>query len=192
MKSRVFDPRKLDVELFARDGAALQGQWPAAELERLADCAAPEAPAPGWPAVEWSAAGELRPQRGAEPQVWLKLTADARVALTCQRCLQPVNEALHVERWFHFVRNEEQAASLDAELEDDVLAMTRHLDLHELVEDELLLALPLVPRHADCSAPLPPSSTAESTGGEVVGEPETSRPNPFAALAALKGKKPGE
>ena len=184
MKMRAFDPRSLDVELFARDAATLQGQWPAADLDRLADCAAPEAPASTWPAVVWSAVGEQRTPRGAEAQSWIRLSAGTTVALTCQRCLQPVKEALHIDRWFHFARSEEQAASLDAELEDDVLAMTRHLDLRELVEDELLLGLPLVPRHADCAAPLPLGDATDSES-----ESQEARPNPFAALAALKGQR---
>jgi len=184
MKTRAFDPLSLDVELFARDAASLQGQWPAAELDRLADAAAPESPASGWPLVAWAAVGEQRAQRGAEAQTWLHLTASASVALTCQRCLRPVAEDLQIDRWFHFVRGEEQAANLDAELEDDVLAMTRHLNLRELLEDELLLGLPLVPLHQDCSAPVPMDAAPE-----LAAQAETPRPNPFAALAALKGKK---
>ncbi len=50
---------------------------------------------------------------------------------------------------------EEAAAALDAESDDDVLALESSLDLHALVEDELLLALPLVPRHDECPEPLP-------------------------------------
>jgi uncharacterized protein len=56
--------------------------------------------------------------------------------------------------------------------------MTRSLDLVSLVEDELLLALPLVPRHEVCPQPLPMSH-----GDDVQEEPA---PNPFAALAVLK------
>ncbi|MDP1159869.1 YceD family protein, partial [Klebsiella variicola] len=60
-------------------------------------------------------------------------------------------------------------------------ALPRHLDARELIEDELLLALPLVPRHANCPQPLP--------GAGEQAEPEAEqRPNPFAALAALKRK----
>lgn len=180
--ARELDPRKLDVAAFARDAASLQGQWPAAELIRLADAAAPEAPASGWPDVQWSARGEQRKPRGSEPQTWLYLEASARTALTCQRCLQPVHEAIQFERWFRFARDESEAASLDAESEEDVLALPRSLDLRELVEDELLLDLPLVPRHEVCPQALPlPSDDAEHAEQE-------ERPNPFAVLAALKKK----
>lgn len=185
MKARSFDPLKFDVDAFVRDGAALQGEWPAASLPRLADGAAPEAPPSGWPAVTWSAQGELRTPKGGQAQVWLELQAQATVALTCQRCLKPVEEHLEVSRWFRFVRDESQAAELDMESEDDVLVLARHMDLRELVEDELLLELPVVPRHDECPEPL---VAPESAQEEELAEPE--RPNPFAALAALKKSKP--
>ena len=51
MKKRTFVPEKLDIENFIRDEASLSGEWPAASLSRLAESAAPEAPATGWPAV---------------------------------------------------------------------------------------------------------------------------------------------
>lgn len=117
--------------------------------------------------------------RGGEPQVWLHLKADTCVQLECQRCLSPVQVAVHAERSFLFVQGEEAAADLDEESEDDVLALTRALDLRSLVEDELLLALPLVPRHEVCPEPLPlPAKDAALDSDE--------KPNPFAVLASLK------
>lgn len=181
MKSRALNPLKLDVDVFAREGGALDGEWPAASLQRLADTAAPEAPASGWPAVRWSAAGEIRTPRGGEAQIWLRLDAAVQVAQTCQRCLKAVREDISISRWFRFVRDEEQAAQLDMDGEDDVLALPRHLSLQELAEDELLLALPLVPRHDVCPEPLPVAGT-----DELEDEALEERPNPFAALAALK------
>jgi uncharacterized protein len=185
MKARAFDSRKLDVEIFARDGAELQGAWPAAELERLAADAAPEAPASGWPEVTFQARGEQRQPRGGEAQTWLHLQAGVTVALTCQRCLQPVRAALKLQREFRFVRDEQLAAQIDADSEEDVLALPRHLDLQELVEDELLLALPIVPRHQACPKPLPVPADDLDEQAELAGE---ARKNPFAALAALKQK----
>ena len=93
------------------------------------------------------------------------------------RCLQPVALDLEVLRPLRFVADETTAAALDADSDDDVLVASRNLDLHELVEDELLLALPLVPKHERCQRNLPMAV------GDVAAEPA---PNPFAALAALK------
>jgi uncharacterized protein len=64
-----------------------------------------------------------------------------------------------------------------------VLALPRTLDLRELVEDELLLALPLVPRHDTCPVPL------NLTVDPVETDAPAERKNPFAALQALKTRR---
>jgi uncharacterized protein len=180
MKARSFDPLRLDVEAFAKQAARLEGDWPLADMARIVETTHPQAVHAGADAVHWQARGESRPVRGAPPQTWLHLQANARVALECQRCLEPVQADLQAERSFLFVHGEETAAALDADSEDDVLALTHALDLRSLVEDELLLSMPLVPRHEICPQPLPVASD------EVVAADPP--PHPFAALAALKGR----
>lgn len=182
MKPRSHSPTKLDVAAFAQDGAHLEGEWPATALERLAESAAAEAPASGWPAVLWSLDGEIRKPRGAAAELWLHLSARSTVALTCQRCLSPVTAEVAVDHWLRFVEGEAQAAELDAQGDEDVLALPRHLDARELIEDELLLALPLVPRHEVCPEPLPVTLGAPEPDEGA----EADRPHPFAKLAALK------
>jgi uncharacterized protein len=179
MKPRGFDVARLDVAAFAEQAARLEGEWPLRDLARLAAAAHPDCP-PGDAAVAWQLHGEKRAVRAGPPQVWLHLSAQAHMDLVCQRCLQPLPVDVAAQRSFLFVPGEDQAAALDADCEDDVLALTRALDVRELVEDELLLSLPLVPRHAACPLPLPADS-----GEPLAGEP----PHPFAALAALKGRK---
>jgi uncharacterized protein len=174
-----FDPRALELLAFCRSGATLQGAWPQAGMVRLAGSLA----APADADVAWTASGRLRPVAGGEAEVWLHLTAGTNVLLECQRCLQPMTQALRVDRAFRFVRGEAEAARLDEELEDDVLELPPRLDLHALVEDELILALPLVPRHDRCPAPLP-----LPVGAEVAA---AAPPHPFAALAALRRREPG-
>ena len=177
MRPRPFDPLHLDVEVFANEAGELQGEWPLSELDRLADTAHPDArPAPA-DCARWSARSESRPMRGGAPQTWLHLSADTTLSLVCQRCLGPLLTRLQTQRDFLFAPDEASAAELDADSEDDVLAMTRSLDLRALVEDELLLALPLVPRHEVCPEPLPLDHDAP------LAEPVA---NPFAALSVLK------
>ena len=181
MNAKPIDPRRLDVTAFSAAGGELSGQWPLAGLSRLADSVLDAEPA-GAP-VHWQAEGDQRPVTGGAPEVWLRLSAQAGVSMRCQRCLGAMPVPLDVDRWIRFVAGAAEAEALDAELEDDVLELQRQTDLQELIEDELLLALPLVPRHEACPQPLPASA------GEVEPTPE-ERPNPFAALAQLK-KKPG-
>lgn len=185
MKPRVHDPRRLDVAALAAEGGTLQGRWPAAELGRLNELQTRPADAPAGE-VEWSAQASLEPVRGGEPQIWLRLRAHGAVWMACQRCLQPLAVPLDVDRRIRFVRDESLAEALDAELEDDVLALIRSLNLQELVEDELLLALPLVPRHERCPQPLP-VSTDEGLPDVA---PEDATPHPFAALQGLKRRTP--
>lgn len=171
MKPRAHDPLRLDVVAAAADGAALSGRWPLATLERL------HTAGDGDLAADWQARFEQRPVAGeALPQVWLQLRAQAQVARECQRCLQPVLLPLAVDRAFRFVPTEDEAAALDADSDDDVLAASHRFDLRALVEDELLLALPLVPKHDQCPAPWQPEPAA----------PEPAPEHPFAALAALR------
>ena len=182
MKPRVRDPLRLDVEAFAKEGGRLEGHWPLAGFERLAESAHAEArPAPSDDVV-WGAEGELRPVRGGQPEIWLHVEARAQMKLQCQRCLGPVAASLIAQRSFRFVADEATAAEIDADSEDDVLALTRALNLQDLLEDELILTLPLVPMHDRCPQPLsaPPADETVIEG----------RPNPFAALAALKRKGP--
>ena len=172
-----FDPRALSVEAFARRHGELAGSTPIAHLDRLHDLLVTGSRRSD-EFVAWSATGELRSPRGATHEVWLHLAARGSLCMQCQRCLQGVEVAVGVERSFLFVHGESQAADRDANSDDDVLPLTRALDLVALVEDELLLALPLVPRHEPaCPQPL---TTAFD---DPVPEPVE---NPFAVLAGFK------
>lgn len=179
MKARSFDPHRLDVEAFARDAGHLAGQWGLSEMPRLRDAQVAAGDAAGQ--VQWSVRGERVQERAGE-EIWLHLGASTTLQLQCQRCLQPVEVPMTLARAVRFVRGEDEAAALDADIDDDVLELARSLDLRDLIEDELLLALPLVPRHDECPEPL------LLPGEEAAAEDD--EPHPFAALAALKAKLP--
>ena len=106
------------------------------------------------------------------------------VPMTCQRCLTTVELPLQVDRWFRFVADEATAEAQDEDVEEDLLVTSRDFDLYALVEDELLMELPVVPRHGVC--PDPVKMQAEDADFEAA---EAAKPNPFAALAGLQ-KKP--
>lgn len=184
MTIRPFDARKLDMDAFSAAAGKLSGEWPLGSMERVAALVPSEAAAALEQPVRWSMHGERRPARGLPAEVWLHLAANANLALECQRCLQPVTVPLEIERSFRFVHDEDEAEALDAESEDDVLVLERTLDSQQLVEDELLLSLPVVALHDECPDPLPLPADEFDDEEE---EPE----NPFAALAVLK-RDPGE
>ena len=203
MTSPAIDPLHLNVAHFAADAQDAAGDWPLAALPRLADSECPpdagpplktvvSADSPKLPTradrdparrVRWHAVGSLR-RVGGEDQVWLHLQAEADVVLQCQRCLLPLAAAVHVDRHFRFVADEDTAAALDDEMEDEVLVLAKSLDLRDLVEDEMLLALPLVPRHDACPEAVPMQFGDVGTVEE--------KANPFASLAILRKDKGGD
>ena len=116
------DPRRLHITAFAEAGATLSGTTALHALPRLADeCPLSSAETP----VHWQTQGSVRQTAGQGKEIWLELSADVALTLECQRCLQAMEEPLHVQRAFRFVHDEATAARLDEELEDDVLVYSR-------------------------------------------------------------------
>jgi uncharacterized protein len=180
-------PLSIDVQALAEAGTELAAQAPLARFARLLDLA------PGTPAdravldalgpVHWVARFHMLRVTGAADQPALHLQIDAQLPLQCQRCLMPYAQAVQVDREFAFVKDEAMAEAFDDESDVDLLVASRQFDLAALIEDELLMAMPIVPKHAQCPAPV------AMQAGDVDDAPE--RPNPFAALAALKDKPAG-
>lgn len=178
-----FNPRRFDALRFAQTAATLDGDLPLTELQRLApDLQGPLAPEAR---VRWSARGELRDGPTASgSQVWLHLRVHAVVPLACQRCLGAVDTELQVDRWFRFVADEAAAEAEDDEAEEDLLALEPRPDLIDVIEDELIMALPLVPMHDTC--PETPAAL-QAPAADPADAAAPARPNPFAALQQLKG-----
>ena len=134
--------------------------------------------------LDWSARGELRMDPAGSEQVWLHLTVKANIPLTCQRCLNPVNITVAENRAYRFVGSEAEAQAQDEEAQEDVLALSQDFNLAALIEDEVLMALPLIASHETCPVEV---KLAVADPDFDVGATEKS--NPFAVLAKLKGGK---
>ena len=114
------------------------------------------------------------------PGAVMKLSA--RLPLRCERCNAPMQFPLEREVTFRFVGDEQELNALPIEdVEVEEVVGSPSMALLPWIEDEAILSLPLVPRHDDCKLPL---------AGENESTPER-RPNPFAALARLKGSEGG-
>ncbi|MGY0197628.1 YceD family protein [Leptothrix sp. BB-4] len=174
-----FKPSRLDVRAFAESGETLSGTLALRSLDRLNELLHGDAAGE----IRWEASGEIQQRLGAPEEVWLDLRIEADVPMECQRCLDTVAIPVEIDRPFLFAADEKAAAELDAESDEDVLVLSRAFDLIALIEDEVLLALPIVPRHETCPQPVPVSFEAD-IGDDETAEP--ARPNPFAKLAALK------
>lgn len=179
--SQEFHASRLDIQAFAQAGASLSGQDLLSKYERLL---AETGGQGDTRLVRWEARGERHADASGHGQIWLRLNAQASLPLTCQRCLGPADITVTVDRSFRFVTSEAQAAMEDEDAEEDVLVLSRDFNLFELIEDELLMELPVVPRHEIC--PTEVKLAAQDADFEAAG---TGRPNPFAALAGLKGGK---
>jgi uncharacterized protein len=176
-----FDPHRLDIRRFAEEGAELEDSAALQGFVRL--LAETPDPANAQP-VHWHAQGEMVNPRHVQPEIWMHLQAHTRLPLVCQRCLLPVDVPVAVDRSFRFVTDEATAAAQDDEAEEDLLALSRSFDLLELVEDELLMELPVAPRHEVCPEPVKMSAADADF--------ETATPekvHPFAVLGRLKTGK---
>jgi len=156
----------IDAFAFSREGRVLEGTLPVAGMERLHDLVTEVSGGVGF---------RLTGRTGEYGQSQIGLQVTGCLPLVCQRCLTAVRFALEVDGLLELVP-EGTELSQD-ELEDDAkdfLPVAGELDVAALVEDEILLAIPVAPRHEKCGLP----------GAAQAGE----RISPFAVLAGLKGK----
>ena len=111
------------------------------------------------------------------------LQTDVRVL--CQRCMQPLSLELECELALLVLENEEAVAALqgDEALLDAIVMGPDGLDVLEVLEDELILSLPLIPVHEEASCNEALNALRIKEGRE-----EEGKPNPFSVLAALKPK----
>lgn len=115
--------------------------------------------------------------------VWLNYQVTGQVQVACQRCLDPLDVDVSGVHHLALLESDETVGRIgDAEyilMEELGTGATRKLPIKDILEDELLLMLPLSPKHDDCDMPVDMADEEE-----IVQEQE----NPFAALAQLKGK----
>jgi len=150
---------------FARTGSKLHGAWPVADLSRLREVLRTD---------EGTLQYELLgvPQERGVPV--LRLEVSGTLQITCQRCLGALEFALHIDVPLHLAATQAEvdAEPLEAEGPERIVA-GREMPVRDLVEDEVLLAIPLAPRHERCA------------GREVRAAVEQS--SPFAGLRGLVG-----
>lgn len=164
--STVRMPRHADLRKLAAAGASLTGFVPIAQLERL--CAESVS-------SSGDASVELRFGLDDEGLRVVDGTVAAALSCICQRCLGEMSLAVRAEVNLAMVWDEAQLAALPARV-DGLVVGDEPSDLYAIVEDELLLALPFAPRHADdqCNVTVDPVATGAGDASE------TERVNPFA------------
>jgi uncharacterized protein len=152
---------------FAAAGAKQQGAWSVTEFPRLRDMLAGDAGE-----IDY----EIDGVRDARGRPALRVRLRGTLQLRCQRCLEPLAFSVETDETLALAASQ---AEIDAEPADahapDRLLAGEEMPVREMVEDELILALPYAPRHERCAA---------SAGPRV-----DERISPFAGLRGLLRSK---
>jgi uncharacterized protein len=156
-------------------GKVYEGTIALADLPRLA---------PLLTSSEGEAAFALAFAMDEERRPRIRVQVKAALIVECQRCLGPMGFEVDSVSDLVAVSGPDEADRLPAEL-DPLLVEDGQVVLRSLIEDELILAIPSAPMHVDdeCAVDLE-TVNASPRGCEEPGD--QGKPNPFAALAALK------
>jgi len=119
--------------------------------------------------------------RDREGRATVRGTLRAMLPLQCQRCLRPFGFPVAVDFALAVVTRSEQTDELP-EHYDPLLSEDGAVQPRELIEDELLLAVPLIPKH-------PSEQCAEAAMRPAEDGAETRQANPFAVLADWRRKR---
>lgn len=165
-------PESVDAVRMVSARRSFEGSLPMAALPRLCEVLA-------------DAAGELRYEldfgRDDLGTDYLDVRVQAPLTLTCQRTLEPFVLPVTVDARLGLIRLERDEAGLPPGCEPLLLAEDGRVNPVEVIEDELLLALPLVPVNPDSSLP------DEVTGSDPAPDAgDEHKENPFAVLRELK------
>lgn len=153
--------------------AVFEGTFVPADLERLEESLA-------------DGRGELRyrisAQLDAQQRKVVSCIIEGFVFLTCQSSLEAFRHAISIDDRLILVDDESQLPPVEEESEtEDYLVADEPLDIRDLVEDAVLLSLPMIPRKP---------GVGEAKAGDEAPAPGAS--SPFAALAALKKERENE
>lgn len=155
---------------FARNGESLSANIAVANLSRLED-------------LLFSNAGllayTLAGKRGEHGNLFLACTVKGMLQLRCQRCLGALAYTVDLDSELELIEDEQILPLVVNEDElTDAIKVDPNMDVLALVEDEVLLGLPMAPMHVpgDCKA------------GGSFGQAGIDKQNAFSALAALKTK----
>lgn len=168
-------PEQVDPFRLAEQGVTLTGTLPLAQMIRLKSnvCSS-----------EGLVSARFEFATDEQGVCFLNGHAEAVLLLACQRCMEPFEYAIITDFALGVVRTLEEANQLPEQY-DPALVQEGQLALRELVEDELILNLPIIPRHEPeaCRLKLPIRDSGWEHGEEK---------NPFRVLELLKHKQQEE
>jgi len=162
-------PWVVDAGRFAREHCRASGVLALTQLPRLHDILFDREGA-----VSYAVEGYM----SAKGWPALRISLTAELALRCQRCLERLPLRLDVQRDLVLAPEASELDGLEDEDDDtDAIPGVGALDLHDLLEQEIVLSAPMAPRHPGDACGVPPMT---ATMGEASAR--------FAALAGLKAQ----
>ncbi len=171
-------PLHIDNINFAKKGERVTGQITLANCQRLAEILQSQKPEQADGRLQdWATTVinfKLQGEVDVQGRCFIHVTVEANLHSYCQRCLEPLLLPLKLSFSYLIAEADEQAdggVSFDEADEYDVQEPDKAMDVEALIEDELIMALPIAPTHDDDCVNL----IAQS--GE--------KPNPFAVLKGL-------
>lgn len=164
-------PRDIDPRKFAQQGLSLEGKIAVSDLPRVA---------------------EVLAEPGTEVGVALTFDIDEQglkvvsgsvggtLSVVCQRCLEPLPLEVEAELKLALAWDEDEAKNLPRRF-DPWIVGEGATDIYAIVEEELLLALPMVAYHEE-----PCIDATLYQSGEVEEADVEPKANPFQMLEQLK------
>jgi uncharacterized protein len=166
-------PDHVDPFRLCDQARSFEGRLNLADLPRLAEAVV---------STEGQASYRIACDRDEHRRARIRGSVEAELVVVCQRCMGPMNWPVHAEFQLGVVTSEAQAEQLPDDY-DVLLLEGETIQLASLIEDELLLAVPVAPLHPadECSV-----NPADWSPPEIEPETDSKRENPFAVLAGLK------
>lgn len=158
---------------FARKALEFHDTMPLLQFSRLAEVLHAGS-VNGEAMLDVSLLGRILPENKHQLELFVK----GELTLTCQRCLESMLFPLHLHAVMNVVPDEVSLPSEDEEDElEDYIVADDHMDIAQLVEDEVILSLPFAPKHGD------------DICGHILDQNKELRVNPFDVLKQLKVDK---
>jgi uncharacterized protein len=160
-------PAHIDPFRFADLGNGLSGNIPIIELSRLSQ-------------VSNKADGSLQLDMSFSKSdsglATMQGNISGKLILVCQRCMEPMRHNVDLKSRFYFSHPGSRHDGID---DADVIVVEDELDLYALIEDEVLLSLPMITMHIAEECPVTDMMTEKD-------EAKLQKPNPFAVLKNIK------
>ena len=163
-------PKSIDPFKFCKKKTAISGQIDVRQLKRLSKIASTETGVVTIDLVFEKNSSRVNHVHGS---------IDAVISLICQNCLKEFDTEFHLEMALAFVTSE--SGMMKVEPMESVIVEDSKVDLFHLIEDELILALPISAKHKDCKKIIHNSQL-----GEIIEETIEKKENPFEILKQMK------